>query len=114
MRRSSHELPSTDPHDPPRPLMASERARHQASRIATPARAAATDADAAGLATAAAGHQGEFHQGRAAVDVIRRRLPHRRPCESFELEHCGLKYTVTFSHFDDGALAECFISNHKR
>jgi hypothetical protein len=44
----------------------------------------------------------------------RRRLPARRCSESFEIEHCGLRYTVSFSRFDDGTIGECFISNHKR
>jgi hypothetical protein len=46
--------------------------------------------------------------------TARRCLENRRRSESFELEHCGLRYTVSFSRFDDGSLAECFISNHKR
>ncbi|HEX9322909.1 MAG TPA: hypothetical protein VF913_12420 [Xanthobacteraceae bacterium] len=44
----------------------------------------------------------------------RRRLPARRCSESFEIEHCGLRYTVSFSRFDDGTIGECFISNRKR
>ena len=44
----------------------------------------------------------------------RRRLPNRRRSESFTLEHVGLKYTVSFSRFDDGKIGEVFISNHKR
>jgi ribonucleoside-diphosphate reductase alpha chain len=46
--------------------------------------------------------------------AARRRLPNRRRSETFELEHCGLKYMVTFSRFQDGSLGEAFISNHKR
>jgi hypothetical protein len=46
--------------------------------------------------------------------TARRRLANRRPSESFELEHSGLRYTVSFSRFDDGSLGEVFISNHKR
>lgn len=45
--------------------------------------------------------------------IERRRLPNRRPCESFELEVRGLRYKVTAGHFPDGSLAEIFISNHK-
>jgi hypothetical protein len=46
--------------------------------------------------------------------TARRRLLARRRAETFELEHCGLRYTVSFGRFDDGALSEVFISNHKR
>jgi hypothetical protein len=46
--------------------------------------------------------------------TARRLLPNRRRCESFQLEHVGLRYTVSFGRFDDGSLAECFIQNHKR
>ena len=44
----------------------------------------------------------------------RRRLPNRRASETFALEHAGMKYTVSFSCFEDGSLGEVFISNHKR
>jgi hypothetical protein len=30
------------------------------------------------------------------------------------MEHCGLRYTISYSRFDDGTVAECFINNHKR
>jgi hypothetical protein len=45
--------------------------------------------------------------------IERRRLPNRRRSETFDLEVAGLKYKVTIGHFPDGAIAECFISNHK-
>lgn len=48
------------------------------------------------------------------MTAVRRRLPNRRRCETFTVEHAGLRYTVSFSRFDDGALSEIFISNHKR
>ncbi len=41
-------------------------------------------------------------------------LADRRPAETFQLELNGLTYTVTVGRFDDGSLAEVFISNHKR
>jgi hypothetical protein len=44
----------------------------------------------------------------------RQRLPNRRLCESFQLEHAGLGYTVSFSRFLDGGIGELFIQNHKR
>jgi|SRR6266566_7412696 len=44
----------------------------------------------------------------------RRRLQNRRHSTSFEIEHCGLRYSISYSLFDDGTLAECFINNHKR
>jgi hypothetical protein len=43
----------------------------------------------------------------------RRRLPDRRPSETFDVESCGLRFTVTASRFDDQRLAEVFIQNHK-
>jgi ribonucleoside-diphosphate reductase alpha chain len=44
----------------------------------------------------------------------RKRLPNRRGSESFEIEHAGLRYSVSFSRFEDGTPAEVFINNHKR
>jgi hypothetical protein len=44
----------------------------------------------------------------------RRRLANRRCSESFQIEHGGLRYTVSYSLFDDDGLAEVFVSNHKR
>ena len=43
----------------------------------------------------------------------RQRLPNRRANESFSFELEGLRFTVTVSRFDDGRLAELFLSNHK-
>ena len=43
----------------------------------------------------------------------RKRLPDRRPSETFDVESCGLRFTVTASRFDDQRLAEVFIQNHK-
>jgi hypothetical protein len=43
----------------------------------------------------------------------RRRLPNRRFNETFSIEASGLPFTVTVARFDDGTLAEVFISNHK-
>ena len=43
----------------------------------------------------------------------RRRLPNRRFSETFDIEVAGLRYKATISRFDDGELAEVFISNHK-
>jgi hypothetical protein len=45
--------------------------------------------------------------------MTRRRLPDRRPSETFDVESCGLYFTVTASRFDDQRLAEVFIQNHK-
>jgi hypothetical protein len=44
----------------------------------------------------------------------RERLADRRPSESFNLEHAGMRYTVTISRFADGRVGEAFIANHKR
>jgi hypothetical protein len=43
----------------------------------------------------------------------RERLPNRRHSETFSVECNGLKYTATISRFDDGRLAEIFLTNHK-
>jgi hypothetical protein len=43
----------------------------------------------------------------------RKRLPNRRICETLQIEANGMPFTVSFSRFDDGSLAEIFISNHK-
>jgi hypothetical protein len=44
---------------------------------------------------------------------MRQRLPQRRASETFGLECAGLRYTATISRFDDGRIAEIFLSNHK-
>ena len=43
---------------------------------------------------------------------VRRELPQRRRCETFELEYGGFdkKYFVTVGYYDDGALGEVFIN----
>ena len=43
----------------------------------------------------------------------RRRLPNKRPSESFSFEVGGLRYTATFSRFSDGSLGEVFLNNHR-
>jgi hypothetical protein len=43
----------------------------------------------------------------------RRRLPNRRFSESFNVEAQGMKFTATVSRFDDGSLAEIFLTNHR-
>jgi hypothetical protein len=43
----------------------------------------------------------------------RRRLPNRRPCESFSFELNGLRFTASIGRFDDGRIAEVFLNNHK-
>jgi hypothetical protein len=45
------------------------------------------------------------------MTATRRRLPDRRASRTFQVEHAGLKYTVSFSRFDDGSLGEIFVSN---
>ena len=45
--------------------------------------------------------------------TIRERLSQRRASLTLNLEHAGLHYTVTISHFPDGRPAECFIQNGK-
>jgi hypothetical protein len=43
----------------------------------------------------------------------RTRLPNRRASETFDLVVNDLKYAATISRFDDGCLAEAFITNSK-
>jgi hypothetical protein len=43
----------------------------------------------------------------------RKRLPNRRPCSTFEIEHRGLHFKCTFGRFPDGSPSEIFVSNHK-
>jgi hypothetical protein len=43
----------------------------------------------------------------------RQRLANRRPSETFSLECAGLTYLATISRFDDGRIAELFLTNHK-
>jgi len=43
----------------------------------------------------------------------RRRLPDRRPSQTFRFNCAGLDYTATVSYFEDGRLGEIFLSNHK-
>ena len=44
---------------------------------------------------------------------IRHRLPNRRLSISFSFECNGLAYTCTYSRYDDGRLAEIFLSNKR-
>jgi hypothetical protein len=43
----------------------------------------------------------------------RERLPNRRPCESLEFEHAGLRFTLCTGFYRDGRIAEIFLSSHK-
>ena len=43
----------------------------------------------------------------------RRRLPNRRGSITFEFESQGLEFTCTASWFEDGSLAEIFLTNHR-
>lgn len=43
----------------------------------------------------------------------RQRLSNRRASETFALECAGLAYVATISRFDDGRIAEIFLTNHK-
>ena len=45
--------------------------------------------------------------------MTRQCLPNRRLAETFELEVAGLRYTCTVGRFNDGRLAEVFLSNHR-
>ena len=43
----------------------------------------------------------------------RRRLPDRRPTETFVVDHNGHAYEVSIGMFDDGAIAEVFAGGRK-
>lgn len=45
--------------------------------------------------------------------MSRQRLANRHASTTFDIEATGMPFTVTASRFEDGALAEVFISNHK-
>jgi hypothetical protein len=47
------------------------------------------------------------------ANFIRQHLPDRRTSEIFALQAGGLNFTATASRFDDGALFEILIQNHK-
>jgi hypothetical protein len=41
------------------------------------------------------------------------RLPNRRPCETFQLEVAGLKYTASVGRLPNGRIGELFLTNHR-
>jgi hypothetical protein len=43
----------------------------------------------------------------------RLRLPNRRRSTKFALQSQGMVFTATISRFDDGRVAEIFLTNHK-
>jgi ribonucleoside-diphosphate reductase alpha chain len=45
--------------------------------------------------------------------TARMRLPDRRPCETFQLEVAGLRYTASIGRLPDGRIGELFLTNHK-
>jgi hypothetical protein len=45
--------------------------------------------------------------------ATRRRLPNRRPAETFDIEAGALRYTTTVGYYPDGRIGEIFITNHK-
>jgi hypothetical protein len=47
------------------------------------------------------------------MNTERQRLSNRRGSETINLEYNGLRYTVTFSRFDDARISEAFVQNHK-
>ena len=44
---------------------------------------------------------------------MRQRLPDRRSSESFAFQCGRMNYVATISRFDDGRIAEIFLTNHK-
>jgi hypothetical protein len=51
----------------------------------------------------------------AVVDrpAVRRRLRNRRLCENLEFTHAGFRYVASIGRFDDGQIAEVFLSGPK-
>ena len=45
--------------------------------------------------------------------MTRERLPNRRRCESFEFKHAGLRFTLSAGFYQDGRIAEIFLSSNK-
>lgn len=45
--------------------------------------------------------------------MTRTRLPNRRAAETFELTAGDMNYRATVGRFEDGQVAEIFLSNHK-
>jgi hypothetical protein len=45
--------------------------------------------------------------------MTRQRLPNRRHSESFDFDCNGLRYTCTYSRFQNGSIGEIFLTNHK-
>jgi ribonucleoside-diphosphate reductase alpha chain len=43
----------------------------------------------------------------------RRRLPNRRASETFAIKSAGTSYIATVSRFENGQIAEVFLSNHR-
>jgi ribonucleoside-diphosphate reductase alpha chain len=43
----------------------------------------------------------------------RERLPNRRAAETLEVEAGGLRYRATVGRFEDGRVAEIFLTSHK-
>jgi ribonucleoside-diphosphate reductase alpha chain len=44
--------------------------------------------------------------------TARERLPNRRSCESLSFTHGGMDYVASIARYDDGRLAEIFLTNH--
>lgn len=45
--------------------------------------------------------------------TTRQPLPNRRPSETFEFDHEGMRYVASVGRFDDGTLAELFLNAGK-
>jgi hypothetical protein len=45
--------------------------------------------------------------------TARERLQNRRRCETVDLDHAGLVFTLCAGFYPDGRLAEIFLSSHK-
>jgi hypothetical protein len=55
----------------------------------------------------------EKRRGDLGMRGMRERLHNRRANETFTIEALGLHYTATVGRFDDGRLAEIFLTSNK-
>src|SRR5262245_38717090 len=53
------------------------------------------------------------HRGGGMSASPRIRPPNRRASQSFSMHVGGLEYTATVRRYDDGKIAELFLSNHR-
>lgn len=53
------------------------------------------------------------YNGATLMTTGQLRLPNRRHCETFDFQAQGLRFTCSVGRYDDGSLAEVFLTNGK-